>query len=179
MPVIEIKFEVSEEPATVTVGHPATPQTVTPVTNEVASVSVDPLAAPLAAPPAVPLAQSDAPVAVKTKRATSEKQRKNYLAANARRVQILADAKILRVAEAYEKKREKDAFEEYATATRLALKYGFTVPNQLYQHHQPNQPPTQSVAIPVAPVRAAEIEMALPPPPLRYYERPPTSIRYV
>ncbi|KAJ1619792.1 hypothetical protein T492DRAFT_848300 [Pavlovales sp. CCMP2436] len=162
----KIYEKVTEEPATVTVGPPATPSTTAPVTNETASDST----APVAVQSAV---QADVP-AVKVKRATSEKQRKNYLAANARREQILADAKVLRVAEANEKKREKDAFEEYATATRLALKYGFSVPTQ---PTQPTQPPTQSVAVPVAPVRAAKVEMV--PPPLRYYERPPTTIRFV
>ncbi|KAJ1637364.1 hypothetical protein T492DRAFT_1126455 [Pavlovales sp. CCMP2436] len=141
-----------------------------------------------AASSTAPSVQTDVPV-VKAKRVMSEKQRNNYPAANARRVQILADAKILRVAEATEKAKEKAALAEYATAMRLAHKYGFTVPNQSNQSNHFNQPylpypppPTPSVSDHGASVRAAEfVTPSAPqtPPPIRYYERPPTSIRYV
>ncbi|KAJ1617245.1 hypothetical protein T492DRAFT_1133956 [Pavlovales sp. CCMP2436] len=70
---------VTEEPPMVTVGLPASSSVAPSVAP---SVSTEVPVVPVA--PVVPV--------VKAKRATSEKQRMNYLAANARRVQILAEA---------------------------------------------------------------------------------------
>ncbi|KAJ1636201.1 hypothetical protein T492DRAFT_835425 [Pavlovales sp. CCMP2436] len=160
---MEKKNEVSKEPATVTVAHPNASQPVVPESNQPAQVTSSASSvASSSAPPAAP---------VKAKRVPSEKQKLNYLAANARRIHILADAKIIRVAEASEKAREKAALEEYALAIKLASKYGF-VPdsNQSPQTPQtpqsPHQQPTQPEANPTQP-------------PLRYYERPPIKVRYV
>ncbi|KAJ1632513.1 hypothetical protein T492DRAFT_838382 [Pavlovales sp. CCMP2436] len=145
---MEKKNEVSEEPATVTVVHPNTPQPVVPETSLPAQVtSTASSVASSSASPAAP---------VKAKRVPSEKQRLNYLAANARRIQILTDAKTIRVAEASEKAREKAALEEYALAMKLASKYGFVpgsnqTPQTSQMHQTPHQQPTQPEANPTQP----------------------------
>ncbi|KAJ1623863.1 hypothetical protein T492DRAFT_845179 [Pavlovales sp. CCMP2436] len=105
---MEKKSKVTEEEATATIGdhsisNPVAPETNLPLpvtTSTASTVSTASTATPPAAPTTAP---------VKAKRIPSEKQRLNYLAANKRRVQIFADAKILRVAAASEKAREKAA----------------------------------------------------------------------
>ncbi|KAJ1626156.1 hypothetical protein T492DRAFT_843409 [Pavlovales sp. CCMP2436] len=116
---------VIKEPPLVTVGPPISSSTA-PSTASTVSTEV-PVVVPVVVP-AVPV--------VKAKRANREKQRLNYLVANARRVQILAEAK---------------------------------------QSSLPSPPPTQSNEVSVALVKVKEIV----PPPLRYYERPLPTIRYV
>ncbi|KAJ1617040.1 hypothetical protein T492DRAFT_850392 [Pavlovales sp. CCMP2436] len=86
----------------------------------------------------------------KAKRPVSEKQRMNYLAANKRRVQILSEAKVVRLA-----------------AAMLAHKYGFAAAS-----------PSPSVA--EARVEPEEKAYAAPlPPPSKYKVPVRSSIRYL
>ncbi|KAJ1628640.1 hypothetical protein T492DRAFT_841403 [Pavlovales sp. CCMP2436] len=114
---MEKKSKVTEEPATVSIAEHHTPPAIEKVTIEPTSVTTPPTSTATSSP------TPDAPA--KAKRIPSEKQRLNYLAANKRRVQILADAKAIRVADAYEKAREKAALDEYDLAIKLSAKYGF------------------------------------------------------
>ncbi|KAJ1629136.1 hypothetical protein T492DRAFT_841075 [Pavlovales sp. CCMP2436] len=80
------------------------------VIEEAATVTVAPMGV---TPRSLPPVQEPTPAVPepKAKRPVSEKQRMNYLAANKRRVQILAEA--------------KESIAEYELAVRLAHKYGF------------------------------------------------------
>ncbi|KAJ1629395.1 hypothetical protein T492DRAFT_840818 [Pavlovales sp. CCMP2436] len=101
-----------------------------------------------------------APV-VKAKRTLSDKQKLNYLKANARRLEILADAKATRVAAALEIKRQSDAITEYEMALKLATEYGFNT----------------NTANALAASRPEEETSSVPPPPLpplRYQMQPPS-----
>ncbi|KAJ1636679.1 hypothetical protein T492DRAFT_835095 [Pavlovales sp. CCMP2436] len=170
---MEKKSKVTEEPATVTIAEHHTPPVVEKETIEPSPVTTPstPSTSTATLPPT-----PDAPA--KTKRIPSEKQRLNYLAANKRRVQILADAKAIRVAAAYEKAREKAAIEEYALAIKLSTKYGFNTSQASSVQSAP-----QPVASPVQQASNYESEGAstviAEPPPFRYYEKPAISIRYV
>ncbi|KAJ1623466.1 hypothetical protein T492DRAFT_883565 [Pavlovales sp. CCMP2436] len=87
----------------------------------------------------------------------------NYLAANKRRVQILAEAKEVRVAAALKAKRIKESIAEYELAVRLAHKYGFAA-----------IPPPQASE---APVESKEAYAPTPPTPeLLVYTRRPVII---
>ncbi|KAJ1636706.1 hypothetical protein T492DRAFT_835120 [Pavlovales sp. CCMP2436] len=151
---MEKKSAVIEDPTTVSIDVQQTPPTIERVSTERTTVTTSP---PI---PVVP---------VKEKRIPSEKQKLNYLAANKRRVQILADAKALRMAAADEKAREKAALDEYALAIKLSAKYGFTAP------------PTPTVPQSVPPVQQVHegSSSVVDPPPFRYFEKQPISIRYV
>ncbi|KAJ1619685.1 hypothetical protein T492DRAFT_848364 [Pavlovales sp. CCMP2436] len=107
-------------------------------------------------PPNIPIA--------KPKRVASAAQKLNYLKANARRLEILSDAKAHRVAAAAELKANQDAINEYELALRLATKYGFNT----------QQPPKLAPA-PIEEVRQPE------QPQLRYQMQPPARppMRYV
>ncbi|KAJ1629377.1 hypothetical protein T492DRAFT_840854 [Pavlovales sp. CCMP2436] len=119
---------------------------ITIVTEEASAVTIG-----AEADPPNPSIQEAAPAfPVKLKRVVSKKRRKNYLAANARRVQIPAEAKEVRVAAALEVKHQKDAITEYKLAVRLAHQYGFAL--------APPQPPET----PVVPVAVKE-EVDVPP----------------
>ncbi|KAJ1625053.1 hypothetical protein T492DRAFT_844290 [Pavlovales sp. CCMP2436] len=180
---MEKKCKVTEEEATVTIGDHHIPIPVAPETNLPLPVTASSASTSSTVPPTAPLA---APV--KAKRIPSEKQRLNYLAPNKRRVQILADAKILRVAAASEKAREKAALEEYALAIKLSNKYGFnatgnnqaphptqpTPPTPAPQATQATQAPQASQATTYEPVGAT---VTAEPDPVRYYEKPAISIR--
>ncbi|KAJ1639036.1 hypothetical protein T492DRAFT_833226 [Pavlovales sp. CCMP2436] len=137
---MEKKSKVTEEEVTVTIGDHHTPPPVAPETNSPPSVTTSTASTSSPVPPVAP---------VKAKRIPSEKQRLNYLAANKRRVQILADAKILRVAAASEKAREKAALDEYALAIKLSAKYGFNT-NQAPPTPPVHQAP-QAPQVPQAP----------------------------
>ncbi|KAJ1631352.1 hypothetical protein T492DRAFT_839271 [Pavlovales sp. CCMP2436] len=167
---MEKQSSVIEEPETVILSTPIASQSVATETNQPAQVT--PTATPpVASPPALPSIPIAAPI--KAKRIPPEKQKLNYLAANARRVQILADAKRIREAEASEKAREKAACEEFKLAIQLASKYGFVpgsnqipqTPSTSQSHQLPHQQPTQP-----------EVDHI---PPIQYYERPPITLRYV
>ncbi|KAJ1615927.1 hypothetical protein T492DRAFT_851215 [Pavlovales sp. CCMP2436] len=134
---------VIEEDATVTVGFTS---------------SIPPVQEP---PPAV--------LEPKAKRPVSEKQRMNYLAANKRRLQILAEAKEVRVAAALEAKRIKESSAEYELAVRLAKKYGFAaVPSQQTAEapveHKEAHAPTPAPPVPtVSPVQPVQPVPSAPP----------------
>ncbi|KAJ1638659.1 hypothetical protein T492DRAFT_833578 [Pavlovales sp. CCMP2436] len=130
------------------------------VTEETAAVSI----APMGFTASLPIQETTSAVLEpKPKRATLEKQRMNYLAANARRVQILAEAKEIRVAAALEVKRQMKSIFEYELAVRLAHKYGF------------NPALTQATEGPVEPKE----EVNAAPPALRYQVPARLSIRFV
>ncbi|KAJ1632004.1 hypothetical protein T492DRAFT_838768 [Pavlovales sp. CCMP2436] len=106
--------------------------------------------------------QPDVVPIAKPKRVHSAAQKLNYLKANARRLEILADAKAIRVAAAIELKANQDAINEYELALRLATKYGFST-------QQPKQapPPSEEVRQPEQPQLRYQMQ---PParPPIRY-----------
>ncbi|KAJ1616244.1 hypothetical protein T492DRAFT_850958 [Pavlovales sp. CCMP2436] len=175
---------VIEEPASVTI-------TASTSTNTVSTETINP---PVVTPdhhptpPSPPSAQQT----TKPKRVLSEKQKLNYLAANARRVQILADAKKNRELEASEKERERAACQEYALALRLAGKYGFTVPSQLssspslQQANQSSQPPLQHLQqtypyhneVVQQQPQQQQLQQQQQPPAINYYTPPARVIRY-
>ncbi|KAJ1640838.1 hypothetical protein T492DRAFT_831835 [Pavlovales sp. CCMP2436] len=160
---MEKTSKVTEEPSTVSIAEHYTPPSIEKVTIESTPVTTPP-----ASTPPIP----DVPPPVKAKRIPSEKQKLNYLAANKRRVQILSDAKALRMAAADEKAREKAALDEYALAIKLSAKYGFTAT------------PASQVPQAVPPVQQAHetggsSSVVVEPPPFRYFEKPAISIRYV
>ncbi|KAJ1638169.1 hypothetical protein T492DRAFT_833818 [Pavlovales sp. CCMP2436] len=148
---MEKNNKVTEEPSTVSIAEHHIPLTIEKVTIEPTPVTTPPAstATPDAPPP-----------------------RLNYLAANERRVQILADAKAIRVAAADEKAREKAALDEYALAIKLSAKYGFTAAT-------PPVPSVPQAAPPVQQAQEKEGSSIVEPPPFRYFEKPPISIRYV
>ncbi|KAJ1641443.1 hypothetical protein T492DRAFT_831306 [Pavlovales sp. CCMP2436] len=158
---MEKKSKVIEEEATITIGENNTPPAVVNETVTLPSVTPSPTSSSSTA--------QDVPV--KVKRVASEKQRLNIAAANKRRVQILADAKAIRVAAAYEKAREKAALEEYALAIKLSAKYGFTASPS--PPVPPSVPPVQQATI-----FESEGTSIAEPPPFRYFEKPAISIRY-
>ncbi|KAJ1622622.1 hypothetical protein T492DRAFT_846156 [Pavlovales sp. CCMP2436] len=119
---------------------------------------------PATQPATQPQTQPDVVPVAKPKRVHSAAQKLNYLKANARRLEILADAKAIRLAAAAELKANQDAINEYELALRLATKYGFNTP-------QPK---------PVPPPREEEVRQQEPQQP-RYQSQSPArlSIRYV
>ncbi|KAJ1625119.1 hypothetical protein T492DRAFT_844220 [Pavlovales sp. CCMP2436] len=127
------------------------------ITEEETEVKIAPVQTPVQAPVQEPL---DVPPPVKVKRTLSEKQKLNYLKANARRLEILADLKAIRVAAALELKRQSDAITVYELAVKLASKYGFNTNASAAnrQEESKTEEPTQ----------------APPPPPLRYQMQPPS-----
>ncbi|KAJ1639112.1 hypothetical protein T492DRAFT_833141 [Pavlovales sp. CCMP2436] len=126
------------------------------VTEEETTVKIAPVQTPIQESPDV------VPV-VKPKRIQSEKQKLNYLKANARRLEILAEAKATRVAAALEVKRNEDAITEYEMAIRLAAKYGFNTQMNPPVHH-PKEEETKQPEIP-----ALRYQTQLPQkPPIRY-----------
>ncbi|KAJ1637923.1 hypothetical protein T492DRAFT_1140269 [Pavlovales sp. CCMP2436] len=131
--ILDPSQQITEEEPMVQISTPDTlvPQTPTPLT-----------------PQTIPI--------VKPKRVASAAQKLNYLKANARRLEILSDAKAHRVAAAAELKANQDAINEYELALRLATKYGFNT----------QQPPKPTPA-PIEEVRQPE------PPQLRYQMQPP------
>ncbi|KAJ1631015.1 hypothetical protein T492DRAFT_1115904 [Pavlovales sp. CCMP2436] len=139
--ILDPSQQITEEEPMVQISTPDTlvPQNLTPPT-----------------PPTIPIA--------KPKRVASAAQKLNYLKANARRLEILSDAKAHRVAAAAELKANQDAINEYELALRLATKYGFNT----------QQPPKPTPA-PIEEVRQPE------QPQLRYQMQPPARppIRYV
>ncbi|KAJ1637166.1 hypothetical protein T492DRAFT_1127148 [Pavlovales sp. CCMP2436] len=154
---MEKKSKVTEEPSTVSIAEHYTPPAIEKVTIEPTPVTTPPASTP------------DVPQPVKPKRIPSEKQKQNYLAANKMRVQILADAKALRMAAADEKAREKAALEEYALAIKLSAKYGFTA--------TPAPPVPQAILqIQQAHETGGSSSVVVEPPPFRYFEKPPISI---
>ncbi|KAJ1635615.1 hypothetical protein T492DRAFT_835919 [Pavlovales sp. CCMP2436] len=86
---------------------------------------------------------------VKPKRIQFEKQKLNYLKANARRLEILADAKATRVAAALEIKRNDDAILEYEMAIRLAAKYGFNTQTIPQVTNRPKEEEIKQAALPL------------------------------
>ncbi|KAJ1640859.1 hypothetical protein T492DRAFT_831850 [Pavlovales sp. CCMP2436] len=152
---------------------PNTPQTSV-VTEEIAEITIAsmipaPTQAPVQEPPVLavqpPVLAVQPPV--KVKRAVSEKQRLNYIKANARRLEILAEAKASRVAAASEVKRQQDAITEYELAVKLAAKYGFTPqPPPVYQNHTEESPAKLAKELP-PPLRYRT--HPLPRPPIRYF----------
>ncbi|KAJ1635751.1 hypothetical protein T492DRAFT_835780 [Pavlovales sp. CCMP2436] len=124
------------------------------VTEEEPMVQIAPIKASPQTQTQTPTPPDLVPV-VKPKRVHCEKQKLNYLKANARRLEILAEAKANRVAAALEVKINQDAINEYELALRLAAKYGFST-----QQTKPVPPPREEE------VRQAE------PPALRYQTQP-------
>ncbi|KAJ1619603.1 hypothetical protein T492DRAFT_848432 [Pavlovales sp. CCMP2436] len=98
------------------------PQQSKTITEEETEIKIAPVQTPVQAPVQEPF---NVPPPVKLKRILSEKQKLNYLKANARRLEILADANAIRVAAALEVKRQSGAITEYELAVKLASKYGF------------------------------------------------------
>ncbi|KAJ1617965.1 hypothetical protein T492DRAFT_849683 [Pavlovales sp. CCMP2436] len=140
---MEKKSKVTEEPATVTIAEHHTPPVVEKETIEPTPVTTPSTSTATSSTTSASSPTPDAPA--KAKRIPSEKQRLNYLAANKRRVQILADAKTLRLAAASEKAREKAALDEYALAIKLSTKYGFNT-SQAPPAPQPPAPPVQQAS---------------------------------
>ncbi|KAJ1640653.1 hypothetical protein T492DRAFT_831924 [Pavlovales sp. CCMP2436] len=165
---MEKQSGVIEEQASVTI-------TASTSTNTVSTETINPpVVTPDPTPPSPP--SPPTPPTTKPKRVLSEKQKLNYLAANARRVQILADAKKIRELEASEKERERAACQEYALALRLAGKYGFTIPSQLSSPS--SLPQANQSSQPSQPLPQTYHNEVVQQPAIQYYTPPARVIRY-
>ncbi|KAJ1639105.1 hypothetical protein T492DRAFT_833133 [Pavlovales sp. CCMP2436] len=152
-------------------------QVTSPITEEEAKVTI---LSSLSSVPSIVYAQETpelpAPPPVKTKRVLSDKQRQHVVKANARRVEILVEAKATRVAAALELKRQNDTVTEYELAVKLASKYGFSTNDQPTMT-QPTQPTPSNLSNYTEENRVEETPRQ---PPLRYQMSPPVKpIRYV
>ncbi|KAJ1621509.1 hypothetical protein T492DRAFT_846982 [Pavlovales sp. CCMP2436] len=85
---------------------------------QIAPLQDSPASQPATQPQPQPQPQPVAVPVAKPKRVPSAAQRLNYLKANARRLEILADAKAIRLAAASELKANQDAINEYELALR-------------------------------------------------------------